>query len=454
MAAEPTKVEDQVAGEAPTVAPTEPAPQAAETKVADAAPPAESAAVASTDGAADAAPAAEAPAAVPAAVPAPAQDASAKEESKEEQKEEPKEEPSAKEEPKETPLTKLANRLPAIKEKAGHDEMWGVTLVDIDHAPTAVVLQKFLRANGGDVALAESQLTSALEWRKTTNPAALLDEKAYDQAKFGDLGYVTTHEGSDGKQTIITWNIYGAVKNNKATFGDIKEFLDWRVALMELGMRKLNIDKATTAIPDGAEDPYQMVQVHDYQSVSFLRMDPHIKAASKVTIQTLSMAYPEVLSHKYFVNVPTIMGWVFSALKLFLSPATLRKFHPLSSGAGLAGEIPAFASSLPKEYGGSGPGVKEGLTVKLTEAPVSGEAEKADEPAAAAATAEDSTPKADDAPQEAPKEEVKEESKEEAKEEAKEVPAAEAKPEEAAAKNTAVPAEAAPAGPTAAEVKA
>lgn len=207
-----------------------------------------------------------------------------------------------------------------------------------------------------------------------------------------------------------------------------KRFIDWRVALMEFGTRKLNINGATAPIPEGEEDPYRMIQVHDYLSVAFLRMDPHIKAASKETIQTLSMAYPELLAHKYFVNVPTIMSWAFSAMKLFLSPATLRKFHPLSSGTTLAtNEMPEFASSLPKEYGGSGPSVKEGLTVKLTDAPAPAEEGKKDKAAAA-----ESEPKKDDAPKEEAKPEEAEEAKpEETKpEEAKETKTEEAKPEE------------------------
>jgi hypothetical protein len=26
-----------------------------------------------------------------------------------------------------------------------------------------------------------------------------------------------------GKETVITWNVYGAVKDNKKTFGDVEE---------------------------------------------------------------------------------------------------------------------------------------------------------------------------------------------------------------------------------------
>lgn len=145
---------------------------------------------------------------------------------------------------------------------------------------------------------------------------------------------------------------------------------------MELSLQKLNLNNVKELIPEGGEDPYQMLQVHDYLSVSFFRMDPHVKAASKETISTFSMAYPELLAHKYFVNVPAIMGWMFGAMKLFLPPATVRKFHPMTSGTTLATELPSIVSTLPKEYGGSGPTVKEGLTVALVAKPAE---EKKDE---------------------------------------------------------------------------
>jgi hypothetical protein len=122
----------------------------------------------------------------------------------------------------ETPLTKLNARLEDIFTKTLHKEMWGVQLTNIDHVPTKVVLQKFLRANNDDPVAAEKQLTQALEWRKKMNPTALVTQ-TFDRSKFGDLGYVTVHKGENGKESIITWNIYGAVKDNKATFGNVEE---------------------------------------------------------------------------------------------------------------------------------------------------------------------------------------------------------------------------------------
>lgn len=123
-----------------------------------------------------------------------------------------------------TPLSQLFAELPAIIKDADHNEIWGVQLSDESHVPTAIVLEKFLRANTKDVTKAKAQLIEALKWRKSVDPAKLLAEVEFDSAKFGSLGYVTVYPetGSHGKE-IVTWNIYGAVKDNKATFGNVEE---------------------------------------------------------------------------------------------------------------------------------------------------------------------------------------------------------------------------------------
>ena len=53
-------------------------------------------------------------------------------------------------------------------------------------------------------------------------------------------------------------------------------------------------------------------------------------------------------------------------MQVFLSAETVKKFHPLSYGSSLAGELPGFGQELPTAYGGKGRDVKEGLTVKYT----------------------------------------------------------------------------------------
>lgn len=208
---------------------------------------------------------------------------------------------------------------------------------------------------------------------------------------------------------------------------------------MELAVQDLKMKDATTVIDyEGEKDPYQMIQVHDYLNVKFFRMDPAVRAATKKTIDVFSTAYPELLREKFFVNVPSIMGWMFSAMKLILSRNTTRKFHPITNGVNLAREFPAaIADKLPKTYGGKGSDLKdEARTVQLVDdkedkkeeskqepksAEPSGEATAvAAEPSAKAEEVKE-TPKDEPTTSEPTKEEpTKEEStKEETKEDAK-----------------------------------
>ena len=123
-----------------------------------------------------------------------------------------------------TPLSKLVAELPAILAEAGYQEMWGVELSNESSVPTSIVLEKFLRANTKDVAKAKAQLIEALKWRKEMNPAKLLKDTEFDAGKFGGLGYVTVYHNKEGGKEIVTWNIYGGVKNNKDTFGNVEEY--------------------------------------------------------------------------------------------------------------------------------------------------------------------------------------------------------------------------------------
>lgn len=138
---------------------------------------------------------------------------------------------------------------------------------------------------------------------------------------------------------------------------------------MELSVKELDLASATVPIPVDGIDPYRMVQVHDYLNVSFLRMDPAVKAASKEVIRIFAMAYPELLKEKFFVNVPRLMGWLFAAMKLFVARETISKFHPLAYGGSLAAECKGWGEKLPEAYGGKGADVTLGMTPKYTTTP-------------------------------------------------------------------------------------
>lgn len=131
---------------------------------------------------------------------------------------------ATKDEQPKTPLSKLFVELPQILADANHREMWGIELTDTSSVPTTIILQKFLRANNDDAAKAKTQLAEALKWRKDMNPQVLLTETEHNKEKFEGLGYVTTYKSASAQKEIITWNIYGAVKDVGNTFDSVDEY--------------------------------------------------------------------------------------------------------------------------------------------------------------------------------------------------------------------------------------
>ncbi|KAF3932599.1 Patellin-4 [Dactylellina cionopaga] len=264
-------------------------------------------------------------------------------------------------------LATIYRKLPEIFEQGdGYTEVYGVTLSYNAESTepafsTLLILQKFLRANSDNMDKAVEQLIATLKWRKEKKP---LDSMAavHDRSAFEGLGYVQVTETD-----VLTWNIYGAVKDYQKTFGDLERFLTWRVALMEVAIAKLDLSNTTKPIPDFGKgpDPHQIVQVHDYLNTSFLRMDPAAKVASKAAPALFKDYYPEMLSRKFFVNVPVVMGWLYKATTMLLSQETVRKFRVLSYGKELHTEL---GEEVPEVYGGKG--VKElkelGDPVQLT----------------------------------------------------------------------------------------
>lgn len=121
------------------------------------------------------------------------------------------------------PLTKFYDAFEALVSTAEHNEVYGIELSKTKPFHTKLILQKFLRANQNDLEKAKTQLLETLKWRKQFDPIKASSE-TFDKAKFDGLGYVLEVEGvpeSPNKKDIATFNIYGAVKDNKATFGDL-----------------------------------------------------------------------------------------------------------------------------------------------------------------------------------------------------------------------------------------
>jgi hypothetical protein len=121
------------------------------------------------------------------------------------------------------PLTKFYDSFEALVTEAAHNEVYGIELSKSNPFHTKLILQKFLRANQNDLEKAQKQLLDTLKWRKEFDPIKAVGE-TFEKSRFDGLGYVLELEDvpeSLNKKDIATFNIYGAVKDNKVTFGDL-----------------------------------------------------------------------------------------------------------------------------------------------------------------------------------------------------------------------------------------
>ncbi|CAN6630382.1 phosphatidylinositol transfer protein Sfh5p [Trichomonascus vanleenenianus] len=229
---------------------------------------------------------------------------------------------------------KLEGLLSDLIETTGHSELFGVDLRSSDDTVKERLLRKFLQANEYEITTATEQLKKTLEWRKEFKPLAAGFEETHESF-YDEVGLLTKAGG-----VVVTWNLYGAVKDRAKVFGNLEAFLRWRVGLMERSIALCDFSEEETSY---------ITQVHDYDDVSFLRLDSDTKAASKETINMFQSYYPELLERKFFVNVPRVMSWIFMLVKPWIAKETQKKFVVLSDAKGVAKELGDW---VPRSYGG------------------------------------------------------------------------------------------------------
>ncbi|KAF9006036.1 CRAL-TRIO domain-containing protein [Cyathus striatus] len=223
--------------------------------------------------------------------------------------------------------------------------MWGVKIdpANPKDAKISVVLMKFLRARNLSTTEAREMFVNTLRWRKSFNIEAALEEK-FPEDIFGQLAHVYGHD-KEGRPVV--YNLYGANKDLKAVFGDVQRFIRlcrWRVALMERSTELLDFNEIDQAI-----------QIHDYEGVSLTSRDANSKAAAAEATNIFQSHYPELLYKKFFINVPTILNWIFWVFKPVISANTLAKMSVVGTGTHAINKalIPFIdAKELPERYGG------------------------------------------------------------------------------------------------------
>jgi len=224
--------------------------------------------------------------------------------------------------------------------------LWGVTIYPngAKDAKASVILMKFLRARNLNPISAAEMLTATLRWQDEFKIHEVVKEE-FPGEVFGKLGYIY---GKDMDGGPVTYNLYGANQNLKAVFGDVQRFLRWRVKMMEQSIKELNF-----------EDVDQMVQVHDYQGVSLTSRDANSKNAASEASSIFQNHYPEFLSRKFFINVPSLLAWIFWVFKSLVSAKTLAKMSVVGSGhhtIAKALEEVINIKEIPKRYGGQAEG--------------------------------------------------------------------------------------------------
>ncbi|KAJ2672762.1 Non-classical phosphatidylinositol transfer protein (PITP) [Coemansia sp. RSA 1085] len=225
-----------------------------------------------------------------------------------------------------------------VSEKPVSKALWGVELLPAEATERDlridVILAKFIRARNNDLKLAREMLVNTLKWRAEFGVEGILQEE-FPKDVFGNVGYLYGHD-NDGRP--VTYNFYGGL-DNKKVFGDLDQFLRWRVQLHERGMQQLDF-----------VDVADMVQVHDYEGVGLLSYDKFARAASKATVQLMSDNYPETLATKIFANVP---GWgetIFNIIGRWLSDETKKKFVVVSKATAPSALAQRIGNDIPEKF--------------------------------------------------------------------------------------------------------
>ncbi|KAG6908954.1 hypothetical protein DXG01_002560 [Tephrocybe rancida] len=210
---------------------------------------------------------------------------------------------------------------------------WGVNIdpqAPLD-ARVSVVLMKNL-----SVPDAREMFVSTLRWRTSIGIDALLKEE-FPQDVFGDVGHIF---GRDHQGRPVVYNIYGG--NNLAdVFSDTQRFI--RLSRCE---------------PDQPGRKVQGSRQRSYQHLP-KPLPGATGTPLRLSLSNVKLIFLNTQHKKFFVNVPTLMNWIFWAFKPLLPAATLAKMSVVGSGhhALKKALLPVIdAKELPQRYGGEAEG--------------------------------------------------------------------------------------------------
>ena len=124
-----------------------------------------------------------------------------------------------------TKLAKLIDLIPKILAKLdnpNYDEIFGyrINTSDKPHVDINIrneILLKFLAADDYDLQLSTQRLIKCLNWRNKFQPLHAAFKEEFDP-ELNSLGIITDFSKADDNLHVITWNLYGNLKNPKKIF--------------------------------------------------------------------------------------------------------------------------------------------------------------------------------------------------------------------------------------------
>lgn len=199
-----------------------------------------------------------------------------------------------------TKLAKLIDLIPKILAKLdnpNYDEIFGyrINTSDKPHVDINIrneILLKFLAADDYDLQLSTQRLIKCLNWRNKFQPLHAAFKEEFDP-ELNSLGVITDFSKADDNLHVITWNLYGNLKNPKKIFekfGDSggsesaddvlpgSQFLRWRIGLMEKSLQLIDFT---------SKDNHKIGQIHDYNNVSMFRIDPGMNKRQRKSLRFL-----------------------------------------------------------------------------------------------------------------------------------------------------------------------
>ncbi|OQE89817.1 hypothetical protein PENNAL_c0013G06240 [Penicillium nalgiovense] len=229
--------------------------------------------------------------------------------------------------------SRLRDALPSILKKSRNTEIWGVDLKDTEWQVLELILEKFLRSHSAIPALqvsrASASLEKTLEWRRFSDPRALLAEA--DSILLDLDCHITLNEGK-----YVLWVSIDEMK--------IKGYSPLHQSLTTTKGSDLH-DYSTSCV---VEFKIQPVQNTNEGQLSFQKK---LCNALEELVTFIRYHYPNILGKAYIINPPDEY-----LASLDIDEALLRDTVLLENPDCLARYL---GSQLPPRYGGTGESLVE-----------------------------------------------------------------------------------------------